>query len=78
MSNCVCFVTGGVEHADGLYMMADMPMAVDERAITVEEVMQANFQNGWPNSEAVVLQLERRDGAQMNWKQLLAKFREQD
>jgi len=58
--------------------MAEMPTEADRRAITVEEVMRANFQRGWPNSDVVILQLESRAGASMNWKQLLAKFGEQD
>ena len=69
---------GGLEHADGLYMMADMPPDVDNRAITVEELMRANFRHGWPNSEVVVLQLESRENSTINWKQLLANFGEQE
>ena len=74
MSHLCVFVVGGLEHADGLYMMADMPPDVDNRAITVEELMRANFRHGWPNSEVVVLQLESRENSTINWKQLLANF----
>ena len=66
-------MAGGIEHADGLYMMTSMPMDVEHRAITVEEVMRANFPHGWPNSDAVILQLDgSREGAAIDWTQLLA------
>ena len=65
-------MAGGIEHAHGLYMMPSMPMDVDHRAITVEEVMRANFPQGWPNSDAVILQLDGNwEGASIDWTQLL-------
>lgn len=71
-------VTGGVEHGGGLYMMADMPPEVDNRPITVEELMRANFQHGWPDAEVVVLQLESRERASINWRHLVAKYGQQE
>ena len=67
-------MAGGIEHAEGLYMMTSMPMDVDHRAITVEEVTRANFPQGWPNADAVILQLGgNREGASIDWTQLLAQ-----
>ena len=55
-------------------MMTSMPMDVDHRAITVEEVTRANFPQGWPNADAVILQLDgNREGASIDWTQLLAQ-----
>ena len=73
------WVIGGIEHADGLYMMTSTPMELDHRAITVEEVMRANFPCGWPNSDAVILQLDgNREGAAIDWTQLLAQSGRED
>lgn len=35
--------------------------------------MRGNFCTAWPNSDAVVLQLDSRDGVAMNWRELLAR-----
>lgn len=53
-------------------MMQEIHPGISPCTMTVEEIMRGNFVTAWPNSDAVVLQVDARDGAAMNWKQLLA------
>ena len=53
-------------------MMQEIHPGISPCTMTVEEIMRGNFVTAWPNSDAVVLQVDSRDGAAMNWKQLLA------
>ena len=60
-------------HVNGLYMMQDIHPGISPCTMTVEEIMRGNFCTAWPNSDAVVLQLDSRDGVAMNWRELLAR-----
>ena len=53
-------------------MMQEIHRGISPCTMTVEEIMRGNFVTSWPNSDAVVLQVDSRDGAAMNWKQMLA------
>ena len=45
-----------------------LPEDFQERAVTVEEVMRANFKDDtWPTAEVVILQMHALRGASMNW-----------
>lgn len=66
-------VTGETLHVNGLYMMQDIHPGISPCTMTVEEIMRGNFRTAWPNSDAVVLQLDSRDGVAMNWRELLAR-----
>ena len=65
------FAAGHVEHSDGVYMLLEMPVDIGTRALTLQEIMRANFQSAWPSVDALVLQLEPHDGAAMQWRELI-------
>lgn len=73
ISDVVRSVTGETLHVNGLYMMQDIHPGISPCTMTVEEIMRGNFCTAWPNSDAVVLQLDSRDGVAMNWRELLAR-----
>ena len=52
-------------------MLLEMPVDIGTRALTLQEIMRANFQSAWPSVDALVLQLEPHDGAAMQWRELI-------
>ena len=52
-------------------MLLEMPVDIGTRALTLQEIMRANFQSAWPYVDALVLQLEPHDGAVMQWRDLI-------
>ena len=67
----ISFAAGHAEHSDGVYTLLEMPVDIGTRALTLQEIMRANFQSAWPSVDALVLQLEPRDGAVMHWRDLI-------